>query len=56
VFPRAFSNWAIALGCVSEALGLVGRFYAYPNNAGAAGIAINVLIGVEAIWTLAAAG
>jgi hypothetical protein len=56
VLPRAFSNWAIALGCVSEALGLVGLFYAHPNNGGAAGVAINVLVGVEVIWVLATAG
>jgi hypothetical protein len=55
VLPRAFSNWAIALGCVSEVLGLVGLFYAHPNNHGAAGVAINVLVGVEVIWVLAAA-
>jgi hypothetical protein len=55
VFPRAFSNWAIAFGCVSEVLGLVGLFYAHPNNGGAAGVAINVLVGVEVIWVLAAA-
>jgi hypothetical protein len=55
VVPRAFSNWAIGLGCVSEALGLVGLFCAHPNNGGAAGIAINVLVGVEAVWTVAAA-
>jgi hypothetical protein len=54
VLPRAFALTAIVLGCVSEALGLVGLFYAHPNNGGAAGIAINVLIGVEAIWVIAA--
>jgi hypothetical protein len=53
--PRAFSNGAIALGCVSEALGLVGLFYAHANNGGAAGVAINALVGVEVIWVLAAA-
>jgi hypothetical protein len=56
VLPRGFSNSAIALGCVSEALGLVGLFYAHPNNGGAAGIAINVLVGLEVIWALGAAG
>jgi hypothetical protein len=56
VLPRAFSNSAIALGCVSEALGLVGLFYAHPNNGGSAGIGINVLVDVEVIWVLAAAG
>jgi hypothetical protein len=56
VLLRGFSNWAIALGCISEVLGLVGLFYAHPNNGGAAGIAINVLVGVEVIWVLAAAG
>ena len=55
VLPRAFSNGAIALGCVSEALGLVGLFYAHANNGGAAGVAIDVLVGVEVIWVLAAA-
>jgi hypothetical protein len=55
-FPRAFSNLAIALGCISEVLGLVGLFCARPNNDGAAGIAINALVGVEVIWVLAAAG
>ena len=56
VFHRAFSTSAIALGCVSEALGLVGLFYAHPNNGGAAGVALNVLVGVEVIWVLGAAG
>jgi hypothetical protein len=56
VLPRAFSSSAIALGCISEVLGLVGLFYAHPNNHGAAGTAINVLVGVEVIWVLAAAG
>jgi hypothetical protein len=56
VLPRGFSRSAIGLGCISEALGLVGLFYAHPNNGGAAGIAINVLVGVEVIWVLAAAG
>jgi hypothetical protein len=56
VLPRAFANSAIALGCISEVLGLVGLFYAHPNNGGAAGIAINGLVGVEVIWVLAAAG
>jgi hypothetical protein len=54
--PRVFWKSAIALGCVSEGLGLVGLFYAHPNNGGAAGIAINALVGVEVIWVLAAAG
>jgi hypothetical protein len=56
VLPGAFSKSAIALGCVSEALGLIGLFYAHPNNGGGAGIAINVLVGVEVIWVLGAAG
>jgi hypothetical protein len=56
VLPRAFSTSAIALGCISEALGLVGLFYAHPNNHGAAGTAINVLVGIEVLWVLAAAG
>jgi hypothetical protein len=56
VLPGAFSRSAIALGCVSQALGLVGLFYAHPNNGGAAGLAINVLVGIEVIWVLAAAG
>jgi hypothetical protein len=55
VLPRAFSKSAIALGCISQALGLVGLFYAHPNNGGAAGIAIDALVGVEVIWVLAAA-
>jgi hypothetical protein len=46
--PRAFSNWAIALGCVSEAPALVGLSTPRPNNGGAAGIRVNVLLGVEA--------
>jgi hypothetical protein len=56
VLPRAFSNSAIALGCISEVLGLVGLFYAHPNNHGAAGTVINVLVGIEVLWVLAAAG
>jgi hypothetical protein len=56
VLPRVFSSSAIALGCISEALGLVGLFYAHPNNHGAAGTAINVLVGIEVLWVLAAAG
>jgi len=56
VLPRGFSKSAIALGCISEALGLVGLFYARPNNGGAAGNAINVLVGAEVLWVLAAAG
>ena len=55
VLPRAFSNGAIALGCVSEALGLVGLFYAHANNGGTAGVAIDALVFVEVIWVLAAA-
>jgi hypothetical protein len=55
VLLRGFSTSAIVLGCVSEALGLVGLFYAHPNNGGAAGIAINVLVGVEVIWVIVAA-
>ena len=56
VLPRGFAKSAIALGCVSEALGLVGLFYAHPNNGGTAGNAIDILVGVEVIWVLAAAG
>jgi hypothetical protein len=37
-------------------LGLIGLFYAHPNNGGAAGNAIDVLVGAEVIWVLAAAG
>jgi hypothetical protein len=55
LLPRFFAPLAIALGCVSEALGLVGLFYAHPNNGGAAGVAINILIGIEGIWVIAAA-
>jgi hypothetical protein len=55
VLPRVYAPLAIALGCTSEILGLVGLFYAQPNNHGAAGVAINVLVGVEAIWVIAAA-
>lgn len=50
-----FSYAAVALGVSSVVLGLVGLFYARPNNAGPAGIAINLLIGLEAIWVAAAA-
>jgi hypothetical protein len=32
---------------LSEALDLAGLFYAHPNNGGAAGVAISVLLGVE---------
>ena len=52
--PR-FSNTAIAFGCASILLGLVGLFGARPNNAGAAGSAINALIGLEVVWVVAAA-
>jgi hypothetical protein len=50
-----FSKSAVALGCAAIVLGAVGLFYARPNNAGAAGVAINLLIGLEAIWVAAAA-
>jgi len=50
-----FSKTAIAFGCASIVLGLVGLFAARPQNAGAAGIAINVLIGLEVSWVAAAA-
>jgi hypothetical protein len=50
-----FSTTAIGLGCAAIVVGLVGLFYARPQNAGAAGIAINLLIGLQAIWLLAAA-
>jgi hypothetical protein len=50
-----FSATAIALGVVSIVLGLVGLFYARPQNAGVAGVAINTLIGLEAVWVAAAA-
>jgi hypothetical protein len=54
--PLAFGNSAIVLGCISEVLGLIGLFYAHPNNGGAAGNAIDVLVAAEVIWVLAAAG
>jgi hypothetical protein len=50
-----FSKSAVALGCASIVLGAVGLFLARPNNAGAAGVAINALLGLEAIWVAAAA-
>jgi hypothetical protein len=50
-----FSDCAIALGCASVVLGLVGLLYARPQNGGAAGVTINVLIGLDVIWVLAAA-
>lgn len=52
--PR-FSNTAVAFGCASIVLGALGLFAAGPQNAGAAGVAINVLIGLEVIWVIAAA-
>lgn len=52
--PR-FSNSAAALGCAAVVVGLVGLFYAKPQNAGAAGLAINVLIGLQSLWVLVAA-
>ena len=55
VLSARFSNTAIALGCAEVVLGLVGLFYAGPNNAGAVGIAINVLIGLQGIWAIVAA-
>jgi hypothetical protein len=50
-----YPQLAIALGCASEILGLVGLFYSHPNNAGAIGLAINALIGAQALWVLATA-
>jgi hypothetical protein len=55
VLPGPFAPSAIALGCASEILGVVGLFHAHPNNGGAAGIAINLLIGLEVMWTITAA-
>lgn len=52
--PR-FSNSALALGCAAIIVGLVGLFYAKPQNAGAAGLAINLLLGLQSVWVLAAA-
>lgn len=51
-----FANTAIAFGCASIVLGFVGLFAAGPQNAGAAGVAINALIGLEVVWVVAAAG
>jgi hypothetical protein len=50
-----FSTGAVLLGCAAIVLGLVGLFYAGSQNAGAAGIAINVLLGLQAVWVIAAA-
>lgn len=53
---RRFSKSAVALGCAAVVVGLVGLFYAKPQNAGPAGLAINVLIGLQSLWVLVAAG
>jgi len=53
--PTRFSITAVAFGCASIVLGLVGLFYAGPNATGAAGVAINALIGLESLWVLLAA-
>lgn len=50
-----FSRTAVALGLAGILLGLAGLFYAGPQNAGAAGVAINLLVGLQAVWVLAAA-
>jgi hypothetical protein len=50
-----FSKSAVALGCAAIVVGLVGLFYARPQNAGAAGLAINVLLGLQSLCVLVAA-
>jgi hypothetical protein len=50
-----FSTSAVALGCAAVVVGVIGLFYAGPQNAGAAGLAINVLIGLQSLWVLVAA-
>jgi len=50
-----FSKSAVALGCAAVVVGLVGLFYAKPQNGGAAGLAINLLIGSQSLWVLVAA-
>jgi hypothetical protein len=55
VLPRGFALSALGLGCASEILGIIGVFLARPNNGGAAGTAINILVGLEALWVIAAA-
>ena len=50
-----FSKSAATLGCAAIIVGLVGLFYAKPQNAGPAGLAINVLIGLQSLWVLVAA-
>ena len=52
--PR-FAGSAVALGCAAAVVGLVGLFYAKPQNAGPAGLAVNLLIGLQSLWVLAAA-
>lgn len=55
VLGSRFSLSAMALGCGAVVVGFVGLLYAGPQNAGAAGVAVNVLIGLQSVWVLAAA-
>ncbi|MGH9094183.1 MAG: hypothetical protein ACRDXE_03385 [Acidimicrobiales bacterium] len=54
VLPPAFGYLALGFGISAEVLGLVGLFTASANNGGTGGAAINVLVGVQALWIIAA--
>jgi hypothetical protein len=54
VLPRPFALSAVIFGVIAPVLGLAGLFTVTANNNGPVGAAINVLVGVESLWILAA--
>jgi hypothetical protein len=54
VLPRPFALLAVIFGVIAPVLGLAGLFTVTANNNGPVGAAINVLVGVEGLWILAA--
>jgi hypothetical protein len=54
VLPRGLAWPAVILGVLGPILGLAGLFTVTANNDGAVGMAINVLVGAQGLWMIAA--
>ncbi len=54
VLPRPFALLAVSFGVVAPILGLAGLYTVTANNNGPVGAAINVLVGMQTLWIIAA--